>query len=177
MAVQMAHAWGVPSLGGGSVSIDAADIGWSGGVDTGSGALMIPLCGGEICGYLGLAGNSMILYPELMVLQHEACRNAHDVLYGFEFNEADMALDVIADVGPRSHFLRHRHTRKRIRDFRLPSLERGDAEGDLRSAQEVALEEFKRIKETHHPEPLPKEVLSELDRILMAAECEMERVE
>jgi trimethylamine--corrinoid protein Co-methyltransferase len=177
MAVQMAHAWGVPSLGGGSVSIDAADIGWSGGVGTGSGALMIPLCGGEICGYLGLAGNSMILYPELMVLQHEACRNVHDVLYGFEFNEPDMSLDVIADVGPRSHFLRHKHTRRRIRDFRLPLLEQEGTHGYPRPVQEVALEEFKRLDETHHPEPLPEGVLMELERILSAAECEMERAQ
>ena len=122
MAVQMAHAWGVPSLGGGSVSVDATEIGWSAGLDTGSGAMTIPFYGGEICGYLGLTGSSMILYPEHMILQHEACQYAYDLLHGFKFDEADMALDVIADVGPRSHFLRQKHTRKHIRDFRLPLL-------------------------------------------------------
>ena len=176
MAVQMAHAWGVPSLGGGSVSIDASDIGWSAGLDTGSGAMSIPFYGGEVCGYLGLAGSSMVLYPELMILQHEACQYAYDLLCGFEFDEADMALDVIADVGPRSHFLRHRHTRKHIRDFRLPSMEREDLQGNPREPHEVALEEFKRLEETHRPRPLPAEVLSELDRILAAAEREAERI-
>ena len=172
----MAHAWGVPSLGGGSVSIDAPGIGWSAGLDTGSGAMSIPFYGGEVCGYLGLAGSSMVLYPELMILQHEACQYAYDLLCGFEFDEADMALDVIADVGPRSHFLRHRHTRKHIRDFRLPSLEREDSDGNPRDTQEVALEEFKRLNETHHPKPLPNEVLAELDRILAVAEREAERI-
>jgi hypothetical protein len=38
------------------------------------------------------------------------------------------------------------------------------------------LKEFKRINETHHPQPLPQEVLDELDRILAAAECEAERM-
>jgi len=176
MAVQMAHAWGVPSLGGGSVSIDASDIGWSAGLDTGSGAMSIPFYGGEVCGYLGLAGSSMVLYPELMILQHEACQYAYDLLCGFEFHEVDMALDVIADVGPRSHFLRHKHTRKHIRDFRLPSLEREDLQGNPRDPHEVALEKFKRLKETHRPKPLPVEVLVELDRILAAAEREAERI-
>jgi trimethylamine--corrinoid protein Co-methyltransferase len=176
MAVQMAHAWGVPSLGGGSVSIDATELGWDAGLDTGSGATLIPFYGGEVCGYLGLAGSSMILQPELMILQHEACQYAYDLLCGFEFDEADMALDVIADVGPRSHFLRHKHTRKHIRDFRLPSLEREDPRGNPRDPQEVALEEFKRLKETHHPKPLPVEVLAELDRILAAAEREAEQI-
>jgi trimethylamine--corrinoid protein Co-methyltransferase len=111
-----------------------------------------------------------------VILQHEACQVAYDLLHGFEFNEADMALDVIAKVGPRGHFLAQKHTRKHIRDFRLPLLEQEDADGNPRDAQEVALEEFKRLNETHRPKPLPDEVLAELDRILAAAEREAERI-
>jgi trimethylamine--corrinoid protein Co-methyltransferase len=174
MAVQMAHAWGVPSLGGGSVSTDAAEIGWGAGLDTGSGAMLIPLYGGEICGYLGLTGSSMILYPEHVVLQHEACLHAYELLHGFKFDEADMALDVIAKVGPRGHFLAQKHTRRHIRDFRLsPLLRQKGPDDGPRDPQEVALEIFKHISETHHPKPLPPEVLTKLDRILAAAEREM----
>ena len=43
MAVQMAHAWGVPSLGGGSVSIDDTELKWNAGLNTGLGATLIPL--------------------------------------------------------------------------------------------------------------------------------------
>ena len=163
-------------MGGGSVSVDASEIGWSAGLDTGSGAMLIPFYGGEVCGYLGLTGSSMILYPELVILQHQACQYVYDLLHGFAFDEADMALDVIADVGPRSHFLRHKHTRKHIRDFRLPSIEREEPQGNPRDPQEVALEKFKRLHETHHPRPLPNEVLAELDRILAAAEREAGRM-
>jgi len=35
------------------------------------------------------------------------------------------------------------------------------------------LEEYKRIESTHHPESLPKEVLSELVEVLASAEKEM----
>jgi trimethylamine--corrinoid protein Co-methyltransferase len=175
MAVQLAHAWGVPSLGGGSLSTDADDIGWQSGVDAGMGSALVPLYGGEVCGYLGLVGSSMILYPEQVILEHEVCLYAYEVLGGFHFDEADMALDVIADVGPGSHFLRQRHTRKRIRDFRLSRLQRQPGpDGESRGLREVAQEEFKRISDTHHPEPLPREVLGELDRILAAAEREAE---
>ena len=163
-------------MGGGSVSVDASEIGWSAGLDTGSGAMLIPFYGGEVCGYLGLTGSSMILYPELVILQHQACQYAYDLLHGFAFDEGDMALDVIADVGPRSHFLLHKHTRKHIRDFRFPSIEREDPQGNPRDPQEVALEEFRRLHETHHPRPLPNEVLAELDRMLAAAEREAERI-
>ena len=172
MVVQMAHAWGVPSLGGGSVSTDAIEIGWSAGLDTGSGAMTIPLYGAELCGFLGLTGISMILRPEHMILQHDACQHVYELLHGFEFQEVDMALDVIANVGPRGHFLREKHTRKHIRDFHLPSLERGADNGDSQNVLEAALEEGKRLNETHRPEPLPDHVLTELDRILAAAERE-----
>ncbi len=99
------------------------------------------------------------------------------LLHGFEFNEADMALDVIAAVGPRGHFLKQKHTRQHIRDFRLSKLlgQKGP-DGNLRDPRQVAIEEFKRISETYHPKPLPQEVLAELDRILAVAEREAERM-
>jgi trimethylamine--corrinoid protein Co-methyltransferase len=177
VVVQMAHAWNVPSLGGGSVSSDAFDIGWQSGVDVGMGAVTTPLYAGEICGYLGLMNGSMVLYPENVILDHEICQHAYDLFHGFEFDAADMALDVIANVGPRGHFLAQKHTRKHIRDFRLSRLlGQTGPDGDERDPREVALEEFKRLNETHHPKPLPQEVLTELDRILAAAECEAERI-
>jgi trimethylamine--corrinoid protein Co-methyltransferase len=177
MAVQLAHAWGVPALGGGSVSSDAPEIGWQSGMEAGLGAATIPLIGGEICGYMGLVGSSMILYPEQVILDHEICRNSYDLLHGFEFDAADMALEVITQVGPRGHFLKQRHTRRHIRDFRLSRLvgQKG-ADGRDRDPREVALEEFRRLNETHHPKPLPDHVLAELDRILAAAEREAERI-
>lgn len=88
-----------------------------------------------------------------------------------------MALDVIKDVRSRGHFLRQKHTRKHIRDFRLsPLLRQKDSGGSLRDPRQVALEEFKRLDEAHHPQPLPRETLAELDRILAAAEREAERI-
>jgi trimethylamine---corrinoid protein Co-methyltransferase len=173
MAVQLAHSWGVPSLGGGGVSSDASEIGWQSGMEASLGAAMLPLAGGEICGYMGLVGGSMILYPEQVLLDHEICQSAYDQLHGFDFDAKDMALDVIAKVGPRGHFLAQKHTRKHIRDFRLsPLLRQKGPEGEARDPREVALEEFKRLNETHCPQPLPDEVLAELDRILAAAEGE-----
>jgi trimethylamine--corrinoid protein Co-methyltransferase len=178
MTTQLAHAWNVPSLTGGGVSSDAPDIGWQSGSAAGLGSAMIPLASSEVCGYLGMLGGSMILRPEQLILDHEACEHALDVLGHFEFDEADMALDVIEAVGSRSHFLKQKHTRSRIRDFRLSSLiGQRDEAGKLRDPRDVALDEVKRINETHHPQPLPKEVLAELDRILEAADREAEKIE
>jgi trimethylamine--corrinoid protein Co-methyltransferase len=178
MAVELAHAWNVPSLGGGGVSTDASEIGWQMGSESGLGASLIPLGGGEICGFFGMAGGSMVLYPEKVILDHEICQDAHDLLHGFDFDSADMALDVIREVGPRSHFLRQKHTRQHIRDFRLSRLLRQKGpNGTERNPVEVAFEEFKRIEATHHPKPLSADVVSELDRILAAADRETARAQ
>ena len=177
ITTQLAHAWGVPSLSGGGVSSDAPDIGWQSGAKGGLGSAMIPLSGSEICGYLGMLDGTMILRPEQLLLDHEICQHAHEVLGEFEFDESDLALDLIAAVGPASHFLKEKHTRQHIRDFRLsPYSGQRDSGGKLRDPRDVALEEFKRLAETHQPEPLPNEVLAELDRILEAAEREVEKI-
>jgi trimethylamine--corrinoid protein Co-methyltransferase len=171
MTVQLAHAWGVPSLGGGSVSNDAPDISWQSGSESGSGSALIPLAGGEICGYMGMMGSSMILYPEKVILDNELCQSAFDVYKDFEFSEMDMALEVIKEVGPRGHYLRQRHTRDHIRDFRYsPLMPKKDDQGNLIPTRDLALEEFKRIFATHQPEPLPDHTLKEMDKILASAE-------
>ncbi len=177
MAAQMAHAWNVPSLGGGSVSSDGKQIGWQSGSKSGLGSAMVPLGGGEVCGYLGMLDGSMLLYPEQVILDHEICWEAYEYFRKFEFDVPDMALDVIAEVGPGSHFLKQKHTREHIRDFRLsPILHQNDSNGRRLDPQEAALAEFKRIDENHHPEPLPQEKLLEMDRILEAADREAEKI-
>jgi trimethylamine--corrinoid protein Co-methyltransferase len=169
--VQLAHAWNVPSLGGGSTASDAKDIGWESGTDGGMGSALIALCGGEVCGYLGMLGSSMILYPEQIILEHETCLYALKIFEEYEFNEQSMALDVIAKVGPGGHYLREKHTRKHIRDFRYsPFLWSKDELGNPNPPRQVAIEEFNKIYETHQPEPLPDQVLKELDQILAAAD-------
>ena len=175
--VQLAHAWKVPTLGGGSLSSDAPNIGWQSGYEGGFGSAQIPLAGGEVCGYMGLMDSSMVLYPEQIILDQEIGNYTNDTYKEFQFNEKDMALDVIANVGPKGHFLREKHTREHIRDFRYSTITRQqDAEGKHRSPREVALEEFKHIYATHHPEPLPDNKQKELDRIIDAADREAEKI-
>jgi len=171
MTVQIAHNWNVPSLGGGGTSCDAKDIGWYSGSSTGMGAAFIPVSGGEICGYLGMLDGSMLLYPEQIILDHEICMGVYQAVKEVEFNESDLALDVIKSVGPGSHFLREKHTREHIRDFTLGPITGEIYQGDeRRPSREVALQEFNKIYENHHPEPLPDDKLSELEKILAAAD-------
>jgi len=177
MAKQLAHAWNVPCLGGGRVSGDAPELGWQSGFEVGLGAGMIAIAGAEICGLMGLVGSATTLYPEEVILDHDSIYHVYEMVNNKRFDEIDLALNVIREVGPRNHFLAQKHTREHIRRFRLPSLLRYiGADGAQRDPREVALEEFKKIEATHHPQPLPDEVLLELDRILDTAESEAENI-
>ncbi len=171
IAVQMAHAWDVPSLGGGSLSSDAPDIGWQSAFQAGFGSSQIPLAGGDLCGYLGLMNSSMILYPEQIMLDAEIALNIYETYKAFEFKDLDISLDVIKDVGPQGHYLRQKHTRAHMRDFHYsPFFHQQGQEGNLRDPREIALENFKELEKNHHPEPLPESSLKELDQILAAAD-------
>jgi trimethylamine--corrinoid protein Co-methyltransferase len=176
LSTQIAHSWNVPSLEGGSLATNAASTGWHSGSETGLGAAQIPLAGGEICGFLGLLDNSMIFSPEKLILDYEICENVMELFFGFEFKEEDLGLDVIAEVGPGKHYLRHKHTRQHLRDFRFSKLLRkAGSDGQPRRPEDVAFEEFVRISENHQPEPLPDEILKEMDHILAAAERQAEK--
>jgi len=178
IAVQLAHAWNVPSLGGGSFSSDAPDIGWESAYEGGFGSVKIPLAGGEICGYMGLIGSSMILYPEQIILDSAIAADVYNTYKKFEFRDLDANLEVIKAVGPMGHYLREKHTRKHIRDFHYsPIFRQLDSDGNLRTPREVAIEEFNKVYESYHPEPLPEDKLKEMDIILEAADRLAEELE
>ena len=171
IAVQLAHAWNVPSLGGGSFSSDAPDISWQSAYEAGFGGVQIPLAGGELCGYMGMMNSSMVLYPEQIILDSEMALDIYNTYKEFEFKDLDVNLDVIKAVGPRGHFLREKHTRQHIRDFHYsPIFRQQDADGNLREPRDVAFEIFKKINETHQPEPLPAPVIKEMNKILATAD-------
>jgi trimethylamine--corrinoid protein Co-methyltransferase len=171
IAVQMAHAWGVPSLGGGSFSSDAPDIGWQSAFQAAFGGMQIPLAGGDLCGYLGLMNSSMTLYPEQILLDAEIATNIYETYKAFDFSDLEVNLDVIKEVGPQGHYLLQKHTRTHMRDFHYsPFFDQLDQDGNLRQPREIALENFKELEKNHHPEPLPENVLKELDKVLAAAD-------
>jgi len=177
MARQLAGAWNVPCLGGARVSGDAPSLGWQSGYEVGFGSAMTALAGGDVCGLMGLVGSATTLYPEEVILDNDAYHHIYELLKTNDLDQLDPALEQIKEVGQQGHFLAQKHTRKHIRDFRLSPLQRQkDSEGKARDAREVALERFKEIESTHHPEPLPDEVLKELDQVIQAAENEAEKL-
>ena len=173
MARELAEAWNVPCLGGARVSGDAPQLGWQSGYEVGYGSVMTALGGGDICGIMGLVGSATTLYPEELILDHDAYLHLFEVLKRQSLDEIDQDLDLLKKVGQRGHFLSQKHTRKHIRDFRLSPLQRQkNDQGKPLDPRELAKEKFKELAATHHPQPLPVEKLKEMERVITVAENE-----
>jgi trimethylamine--corrinoid protein Co-methyltransferase len=177
MAKQLAHAWNIPCLGGARVSGDAPELGWQSGYEVGLGTAMTAMAGGEICGLVGLVGSATTLYPEEVILDHDAYYHVYEILNSKRLSEIDSSLNVIKAVGQRGHFLAQKHTRDHIRKFHVsPLRDQKGSDGQPRDPRDVALDKFKQIEASHNPQPLPKKVLAELDKILEAAERDAEKI-
>ncbi len=172
--VEMAHHWGMSSLGAcyGTDSLEAGT--WQSAAETALDPLLAGLTGPEIVTGMGLARTYTRLYPEQIILDEDLYQRARAYLMQMEVNEETLALETIANVGPGGHFLSQKHTRNHMRT----SLVRGvthelGADGKYRDAREVARERVRHILATHESEPLEKNKKDELIRILAAADKEL----
>ncbi len=172
--VEMAHHWGMPSLGAcyGTDSVDTAT--WQSAAEPALDPLLAGLTSPEIVTGMGLARTYTRLYPEQIILDNDLYQRARSYLMRMNVDNETLAMDAIKAVGPGGHFLAQKHTRKHI----PTSLVRGvthqlDTNSKYRDPREVAREQVKHIIENHKPEPLEAAQQAEIDRILAAAGKEL----
>jgi trimethylamine--corrinoid protein Co-methyltransferase len=172
-AVQLAHDWGVPSLGG-AFSVDCPEPGtWKLGRDSVYTSLLTPLAGADMVEGLGLLRAATLLLPEQIIFDDEIYHTHRNLAEGIDTTPDKLALDVIEAVGPGGHFLSQKHTRLTIRDIWLPKLTHPDPMMDDQPLPDIrrrARATFERILAQHQPEPLPKDLQVELKNIMKAAE-------
>ncbi len=172
-AIQVAHDWGVPSLGG-AFSMDCPEPGtWQLGRDSVYTSLFTPLAGADMVEGLGLLRAATLLSPEQIIYDDEIYHTHRILAEGIDTSADKLALDVIAAVGPGGHFLGQKHTRRTIRDIWLPKLTHPDPIADSQPSpdtRERARATFKRILSRHQPQPLPKDIQTELISIMKTAE-------
>jgi len=115
-----------------------------------------------------------VLYPEELALDTDIYHQTRINAAGLDTSRGELALDVIKEVGPRGHFLSHRHTRKKVRQRQFSDITRQiGPDGSVRDPIEMAREKTDWILGHHFPEPLADEQRVELDRILQAADREL----
>jgi len=172
--VEMAHHWGMPSMGA-CYGTDALLPGtWQSGVEPALDPFWAGLTSPEIVTGMGLLRTYTLLYPESVILDDDIYHRARYALMNMDVNAETLALDVIANVGPGGHFLAEQHTRRFMRDaMKRAVTHQLDASGGYRDPLQVARDKVAWIRENHHPEPLDAAVQAELARILAAADREL----
>lgn len=172
--VEMAHHWGIPSLGA-CYGTDAPSAGsWQAAAETALDPYLGGLACPEIVTGMGLAETYTLLYPEQLIMDDDLYQRARYYLMDMEVNEDTLALEAIHAVGPSGHFLAQKHTRKHMRDYFVRCLtQQIGPDGKYLDARQAAREKLAWILENHHPEPLEPEKQAELTRILAAADREL----
>jgi trimethylamine--corrinoid protein Co-methyltransferase len=172
VATEIAHQWGVPTLAG-IFGTDAQVPGWQSAAEAESSLLLCALTGAETGSGLGLVESCMLLYPESIMLDADVYHRVRIESSRLDTRPEAMALDVIKEVGPRGHYLAHRHTRINMRRRQFSDLTGQPRQGGgYRDPLEVAREKVDWILENHHPQPLEEAQKEELTRILNAADRE-----
>jgi trimethylamine---corrinoid protein Co-methyltransferase len=172
VGVEMAHAWGVPTLAG-VFGTDATLPGWQQAAESASCLLLCALCGAEMGAGLGLLEGCTLLYPEAIILDSDIYQRVRFDVAGLDTSREALALDVVKKVGPRGHFLLEHHTRTQLRRRRFSDLVAQPSPDGYRDPLHVAREKVEDILAGHYPQPLDDAQLAELDRILDAAEGEL----
>jgi trimethylamine--corrinoid protein Co-methyltransferase len=172
LGTEIAHHWDVPTLAG-IFGTDAMVPGWQSAAEAESSLLLCALTGAETGSGLGLVESCMLLYPEAVVLDADVYHRVRNEAAGLDTSSEALALDVIKEVGPRGHFLAHRHTRTYLRQRQFSQLtSQPGPGGTIRDPVEVARETVESILANHHPQPLEEAQANELRRILAAADRE-----
>ncbi len=169
--VQMARYYGIPARTTGGSS-DANALGMEAGIDSLMSTLLGMLAGSSFVLHgAGEMENTMTVSYEKLLVDEEVISMARRIVDGIEVTPETLAFDVIRQVGPRGDFFGEKHT---LRHFRreqfMPGLivrdkyETWEAGGSKR-AEERARDRAREILATHQPDPLPDEVVRELDAI------------
>ena len=172
--VDMAHHWGMPSLGA-CYGTDSVVTGtWQAAAEPALDPFLAGLASPEIVTGMGLSRTYTRLFPEQIILDDDLYQRARAYLQRMDVDDDSLAMEAIRNVGPGGHFLGQKHTRAHMKT----SLVRGvthelDAQNKYRDPIEVARERVRWIIENHQPEPLEKSQQEELSRIVAAADKEL----
>jgi trimethylamine---corrinoid protein Co-methyltransferase len=174
--VEMAHHWGMASLGA-CYGTDAHEPGtWQGAGEVALDPFLAGLVGADIVTGMGLSETYTLLYPEQIIMDDDLYQRARYQLMSLDVNEETLALDTVHAVGPGGHYLGQRHTRNHIRESLVRSITHQIGEdGKYRDPRVVAIDKVDWIRKNHQPDPLETEKQAELKRILAAADKEIRK--
>ena len=175
---EVAQSLGLPTWGLAGAT-DAKTLDAQAGAEAAYHIMAQGLAGLNLIHDVGYMDMSMACAVEQLVMSNDVIGMAKRFLSGFEVTDEHLAIDVISKVGPGGHFLQQPHTMKhfksqlwRPRVFTRKPFETWKAAGE-KNVEALVREEIHRILDTHVPQPLPDNVVAELERIRDNGEKEL----
>ncbi len=168
---QLSDFYDVP-LSMGAYATGAKRSDWQAGLENGLSSFMASVTGADMLLGAGLLHGSRIWSYEQLVLDTEIDGIVKAMLRGVPVDDASLALDVIAEVGPGGEYLTAPHTRATMRGlWQAKYLDRrpySQWEADPDKPHRDALEHARTLLRDHRPEPLEPALDDELARMIAA---------
>lgn len=172
--MEMAHYHNLPMFGLGGAS-DSKLPDEQAAAEAAITLLTETLAGSNMIHDVGYLESGMCASYEQMAICNDLIGWIKRFVQGMVIDDETLALDLIDELGPDGEYVSSQHTRKHFReDFYPVLLNRQNhdawlAEGGT-TLRERAREQVRTLLAEHQPEPLPADILAELDRIIRRAE-------
>jgi len=140
--------------------------------------LMAALAGANLIYGLGMIESGMTFDYGQLLMDNEIAKMIKFCVNGIPVNDETLSVEVTKEVGPFKDFLTHKNTFQNMRIQSQPKLmdrkvrAAWEASGS-KSLHQRAMDEARRIMETHKPDPLPEGVAEKLRAIVEETEREM----
>ena len=132
------------------------------------------LSGAHIVHDVGYLESGMTASFEQVVICDEIISWIRRFVQGLEISDETLALDMIDKIGPDGQFLDTTHTTTHFREDWYPKLFNRQNHDSWQAAggttlRQRAIEKAKRLLAEHTPEPLPDDVVRQLDKVIEKA--------
>ncbi|MGD8397522.1 MAG: trimethylamine methyltransferase family protein [Anaerolineae bacterium] len=174
LMAEMAHYFRLPNFGTAGTG-DAQVFDGQAVLETTSSCLLAVLSGAGLVHDVGLLGSATLVVPEMIVAAEEIVAMVRHLAGEVPCAPEDLALDVLAEVGPGGEFVTHPHTLDHFRAVWYPDLlYRGGArrwtEGDPQAFEQRVNARTRALLDAHRPALLAPEIAAQIQRIVRRAE-------
>lgn len=141
--------------------------------------LLSALAGGNLVHDVGFLEGSMISSPYLMVYCDEMIELVKHIVCGISFNEEELAVDIINQVGIGGNYLSEDHTLKHFRRFFMPNIMTREnynnwSDQGRKTCNQKVIEKTQWILQNHQVKPLVASVIEELNDLFEEFEKQAE---
>lgn len=174
LMAEMAHHFGLPNFGTAGTG-DAQVFDGQAILEAASSCLVAILSGAGLVHDVALLGSATLVVPEMIVAVDEIVAMLQHLAGEVACGPEDLALDVLAQVGPGGEFVTHPHTLDHFRQMWYPDLlYRGGAKqwvkGESQTFEQRVNARVQALLDAHQPAPLPPDAAAQIQQIVRRAE-------